>query len=103
MDVFDPLMMSCIQAGTISFEGFSLREESKKLTPGSLFQQRDKAESTSTSSVATAVAQARMASEVAKKEAQMTTPVLHSSSSKESKKHHTSGNGSSETSKEETN
>jgi len=91
-------LVSHIQAGTVSFGGFSLREEAKTLTPGSLFQRRDKAESTGASSVATAAAQARMASREAEKEAQMTAPVSHSSS-KNSKRHHTGSSDSS--SKEE--
>ena len=54
-------LVSLFQVDTVSFGGFSLGEESKTLIPGSLFQQRDKAESTSASSVAMTAAQACMA------------------------------------------
>ena len=65
--VFTLLAVSHIQGDTVSFGGFSLREEAKTLIPGSLFQRRDTADSTSVSSVATAAAQAHIASGEAEK------------------------------------
>lgn len=77
----------------MTFGGFSLREETKSLSPGSLFHQRDKSDSGSTS-VATAAAQARMASREAEKEAATTktsSPVTskNNQSTRDSKKYTT--------------
>ena len=76
----------------MTFGGFSLRDEAKTLSPGSLFHRRDKSDSNSTS-VATAAAQARMASREAEKEvaAHMGSPVAskHSHSTRDTKKHTT--------------
>ena len=60
----------------MKFRGFSLRDETKTLSPGSLFHQRDNTDSGNTA-VATAAAQARMASQEAEKEAatHMSSPV----------------------------
>ena len=81
----------------MTFGGFSLRDETKTLSPGSLFHRKDKPDSSSTS-VATAAAQARMASREAEKEAaaHMSPSVTskHSPSTKDSKKHTTTSNES---------
>ena len=83
------------QADPVTFGGFSLRDESKTLSPGSLVHRRDKSDSSSTS-VATAAAQARMASREAEKEAagHVSSPVTskNSHSTKDTKKHTTTNN-----------
>jgi len=80
-----------------TFGGFSLREETKTLSPGSLFHRRDKTDSGSTS-VVTAAAQARMASREAEKEAaHMSSPVTSKNSqstARDAKKHTTTNDES---------
>ena len=81
----------------MTFGGFSLRDETKTLSPGSLFHRKDKPDSGNTS-VATAAAQARMASREAEKEAavHMSPPVTskRSPSTRDSKKQMTTSNDS---------
>ena len=81
----------------MTFGGFSLKDEAKTLSPGSLFHRKDKSDSSSTL-VATAAAQARMASREAEKEAaaHVSSPVTgkHSHSTRDTKKHTTTNSES---------
>ena len=87
--------MCTLKANPVTFGGFSLRDEAKTLSPGSFFQRRDKSDSGGTL-VATAAAQARMASREAEKEAvvHVTSPAKskNSQSNKDTKKHLTTSN-----------
>ena len=87
--------MCPLQANPVTFGGFSLRDEAKMLSPGSFFHRRDKSDSGGTP-VATAAAQARMASREAEKEAavHVTSPARNKNnqSNKDTKKHVTTSN-----------
>ena len=80
------------------FGGFSLRDKTKNLSPGSLFQWRNKSDSDN-ALVAMEVTYIRMASKEAEKEivtAHMSQPVMskHSPSTRDSQKHTTTSNES---------